>query len=164
MEKNNNQRFPSIFEYTKEFSVVLVFLVIDQIIKLSASQLTSIKVLIPDFLQLNYVKNYGVAWSMFNNKMSFIIVFSLIAIGYLFYILKQYREHIIIHFGLLMMIGGAFGNLIDRMFRGYVVDYIDVMIFGYDFPVFNVADVLLVCGVIVIFIETFRKVKNGETI
>lgn len=148
----------------KEIGVVVVFVVLDQLIKLAVVNMENSISLINNFLQLNYVKNYGVAWSMFSNKLNFIIVFSIIAIGYLFYILNQYREHVIIHFGLLMMIGGALGNIIDRIFRGFVVDYIDVVIFGYDFPVFNLADSLLVCGVIIIFLETLRKGKNGETI
>ncbi len=148
----------------KEISIVGLFILIDQVVKLFAMKIQEPIVLIPNFLQLDYVKNYGVAWSMFNNKTIFIIIFSIVAIAYLFYILNQYREHLIIHFGILMMIGGAFGNVLDRIFRGFVVDYVDVVIFGYDFPVFNIADMLLVCGVIIIFLETFRKAKNGETI
>lgn len=148
----------------KELSIVTLFIVIDQIVKLLAINIKQPIELIPNFLQLSYVKNFGVAWSMFNNQRMFIILFTAVAIGYLFYILNQYRNHIIIHFGILMMIGGAFGNAIDRVFRGFVVDYVDVVIFGYDFPVFNIADMLLVCGVLLIFVETVRKVKNGETI
>lgn len=148
----------------KEILTVVIMVVIDQLVKLLAMTITNPITVIPGFLQLNYVKNFGVAWSMFNNKISFIIIFSIFAIGYLFYILNQYRDQAVIHFGILMMIGGAFGNVIDRLFRGFVVDYVDVVIFGYDFPVFNIADMLLVCGVIIIFVETLRKVKNGETI
>lgn len=148
----------------KEITIVTTFIILDQIVKLFAMKITTPIPLIADFMQLNYVKNFGVAWSMFNNQMLFIILFSIVAIGYLFYILNQYRNHKIIHFGILMMISGAFGNVIDRIFRGFVVDYIDVTIFGYDFPIFNLADMLLVCGVIIIFVETLRKVKNGETI
>lgn len=148
----------------KEITIVTLLLIADQIIKIFATKITQPINLIANFLQLDYVKNYGVAWSMLNNKMTFIIIFSIIAIGYLFYILQQYREYKVIHFGILMMIAGAFGNIIDRIVRGFVVDYIDVTIFGYDFPVFNLADSLLVCGVILIFIETLRKGKNGETI
>lgn len=148
----------------KELSIVFIFIIIDQIVKYFAMQITSPIKVISTFLQFNYVKNYGVAWSMLSDRMYLIIIFSMFAILYLFYILKQYREHLVVHFGILMMIGGAFGNLLDRIIRGYVVDYIDVVIFGYDFPVFNIADMLLVCGVIVILFETLRKVKNGETI
>lgn len=148
----------------KDIITVVIFIVVDQLIKLLAMTITTPITIIPGFLQLSYVKNFGVAWSMFNNKTVFIILFSIAAIGYLFYLLSQYRNELIVHFGLLMMIGGAFGNVIDRLFRGFVVDYVDVVIFGYDFPVFNLADTLLVCGVIVIFVETLRKVKNGETI
>lgn len=148
----------------KEFGIIGLFILIDQIVKLFAMHITNPITIIPNFLQLIYVQNFGVAWSMFNNKMLLIIAFSAVAICYLIYILRQYRTHLIIHFGILMMLGGAIGNVLDRLIRGFVVDYIDVVIFGYDFPVFNIADMLLVCGVILIFVETLRKAKNGETI
>ncbi len=148
----------------KEFCTISIFIIIDQIVKVLATDLTNTISIIPNFLQINYVKNFGVAWSMFNNQMAFIILFSIAAVSYLIYIMYQYRTDLIVHFGVMMMVGGAMGNLIDRIIRGFVVDYVDVVIFGYDFPIFNIADMLLVCGAILIFAETLRKVKNGETI
>ncbi len=148
----------------KELFTISIFIIIDQIVKVIATEMTNAIDIIPGFLRLNYVKNFGVAWSMFNNQMLLIILFSIGAISYLIYIMYQYRNDLIVHFGVMMMIGGALGNMIDRIFRGFVVDYVDVVIFGYDFPIFNIADMLLVCGAILIFVETARKVKNGETI
>ncbi len=146
----------------KEGIVIGILIVVDQIIKVLATSITSPIPLIGNFLQLNYVRNYGVAWSMLNEKRVIIILFSIFAIAYLFKLLVEFRSEKIIHIGVMMMIAGGLGNIIDRIVRHFVVDYIDVVIFGYDFPIFNVADILLVCGVGVILIESIRKVKNGE--
>ncbi len=143
--------------------LILGLIIIDQVVKLFATQLTS-PIILTNFFQLNYVKNFGVAWSMLNNKQYIIIIFSSFAIGYLIKLMFEYKEHIIFQYGFSLMIAGALGNFIDRVIHNFVIDYIDINIFGYDFPVFNIADMLLVCGVIVIFLESIRKVKNGETI
>lgn len=147
-----------------ELICIFFFIFIDQFIKIFAMQITEPIIVVKNFVSLNYLQNFGVAWSMFNEKKFFIIVISLIAIGYLIKLIFEFRTDVFIHFGLLMMVGGAIGNLIDRTFRGFVVDYIDVVIFGYDYPVFNFADSILVCGVILIGFEVVRKVKNGEAI
>lgn len=147
-----------------ELMFIFFFVFVDQIIKFFAMQITEPITIIKNFASLNYLQNFGVAWSMFNGQKFFIIIISLIAIGYLIKLVFEYRGDAFIHFGLLMMVGGAIGNLIDRTFRGFVVDYIDVVIFGYDYPVFNFADSILVCGVILIGLEVVRKVKNGEAI
>jgi len=67
--------------------------------------------------------------------------------------------------GISLMIGGTIGNLIDRVFRGYVIDFLDFDIFGYSYPTFNVADMALVIGVImfaidILFLETRRNKRN----
>lgn len=148
----------------KEICVIIPFIIIDQLIKLWAMTITDPIPVIGNFLQLNYVKNFGVAWSMFNNQMLLIVLFSIVAVGYLCYLLVSYRNEVVIHFGLMMVVAGALGNVIDRIFRGFVVDYVDTVIFGYDFPVFNLADMLLVCGAVLIFIEAYRKERNEKRI
>lgn len=148
----------------KEICIITPLILIDQLIKLWAMTITDPIPVIGSFLQFNYVKNFGVAWSMFNNQMLLIILFSVAAVGYLCYLLVSFREDIIIHFGLMMVVAGALGNIIDRIFRGFVVDYVDTVIFGYDFPVFNLADTLLVCGAVIIFIEACRKEGHEKRI
>ena len=66
-----------------------------------------------------------------------------------------------------MLIGGILGNLIDRIFRGYVVDFLDFKIFGYDYPVFNFADIFITISIIFIIIDIIRRtticIKLEET-
>ena len=62
-----------------------------------------------------------------------------------------------------LVIGGSLGNLLDRVVRGYVVDFLDFHIFGYDFPVFNVADTFITVGVFLLFISLNRKENNHDS-
>ena len=63
-------------------------------------------------------------------------------------------------FGLLF--GGIIGNLIDRIFYGYVIDFLDFTIFGYDFPVFNFADICIVSGIFLLIIAICKKEDINE--
>ena len=63
---------------------------------------------------------------------------------------------------LSMLIAGIMGNLIDRVIYGYVIDYLDFYIFGYNFPVFNLADTLIVLSAIALFIKSLKEEYNGK--
>ena len=60
-----------------------------------------------------------------------------------------------------LIVGGAIGNFVDRVFYGYVIDFIDIKIFKYDYPIFNLADSFIVIGVILLVIYTWRC-ENGN--
>lgn len=116
--------------------------------------------IIKDFLYLTYVKNTGAAFSIFEDSTLFLVIVSIIIIlGIIYYIFKHdLNKYEILGYG--MVIGGAFGNLFDRVVYGYVIDFIDIYIFGYDYPVFNVADMGIVIGVVILFIGILRGDKN----
>ena len=121
----------------------------------------SIKV-IDNFFYLTYVKNNGAAWGILENKRILLLIITVIV---LFLINKTINKEKLsklenIAFG--MIIGGIMGNLIDRIFLSYVIDFLDFKIFGYDFPVFNLADTFIVIGVILIIIMTIRKDDYGK--
>lgn len=151
----------------KKISIISIILFsLDQIIKtLAFNYLTHISI-ISGFLSLTYAKNEGVAFSMLSGNRIFIILLSIVLIFILIYFLyKDYlvknidNKLIAVSYGLLF--GGIFGNLFDRILRGYVIDYISMNIFGYSFPIFNLADILITIGVILMFIDViFDKEKN----
>lgn len=143
----------------------IMFLVIDIISKLLISNLMyvgqSIKI-IKDFFNITYVRNTGAAWSILSGKTWLLIIVSLIIIALIvFYIYKNKPKTKIEKISYSMIIGGAIGNLIDRIIYGYVVDFLDFNIFGYDYPIFNLADSFILIGVILLVIYTWRC-KDGN--
>ncbi len=112
--------------------------------------------IIKNFLSLTYVENSGAAWGLFANNLILIIFITLIAalIIYKFMYSFQRNNRNNLAFGLVL--GGLFGNLIDRIIFGYVRDFIDFNIFGYDYPVFNVSDIAIVIGIFLLIIAIFK--------
>jgi signal peptidase II len=110
---------------------------------------------IKDFFWLTYLKNTGAAWSMLEGQQWFFIILSSVAcvvIGVFF--LKSDKKQVWLRYALIFMFVGAFGNLIDRITVGGVRDFLSFNLFGYMFPVFNVADMSLNVGVGCMIVET----------
>ena len=120
-------------------------------------------VIIPNLFHITYSTNTGMAFSLLNNQTILLTIISAIAIMWLSYyaITKPMNKFKQFVFGLL--IGGAFGNFYDRLFLGYVRDFLDFYIFGYNYPVFNVADSALTIGILLLVIITLREEKDGST-
>jgi len=136
-----------------------ISLLLDQITKIVAAMFLNHISVIPGFFSLTYVENTGAAWGIFNNNRILLICISVITILIINKYIKQeitISKLSIISYGMLM--GGIFGNLFDRIFHGYVIDFLNFNIFGYDFPVFNIADTLIVIGVLLMIIDV---VKGG---
>lgn len=116
--------------------------------------------IVPSFFSITYVKNEGAAWSLFSGNQFFLILISFFAlfIIYRYFIKdKQLSRLEICSYGLLL--GGIFGNLIDRVLRGYVTDFLEFTLLGYHFPVFNLADIWIVSGVALIIIQIWKGDK-----
>ncbi len=111
---------------------------------------------ISNFFYIRYLNNYGAAWSLFNNRNTFLIIVSIISliIIYRFMFLFKKNKRNDLAFGLI--IGGIVGNLIDRWLFGYVRDFLDFYIFNYDYPIFNIADMAVVIGVILLIIAIIK--------
>jgi len=138
--------------------IVLSIIAIDQITKYFViSYLTpSDSIEIFPFLHLVIVRNTGAAFGMFRNFGStFFVGISVLAVTFIVYLLIKSSYNFI---GLSLVLGGAIGNLIDRILYGKVVDFIDFSIGKFHWYTFNVADSSLTVGIIVIFlISLFRK-------
>ena len=139
---------------------------IDQIIKLiiiSNIQIGNKIIIIKNFFSITFLGNTGAAFSSFNSNTKLLIIISFFALGFIYYffIRKQtLNKFQIITYGLL--IGGIIGNLIDRIIRGYVIDYLDFNILGYNYPVFNLADTFIVISIILITFQTLKGETNAN--
>ena len=145
--------------------LTIIFLVIDIISKLVISNLMNVNasiMVIKNFFYITYVRNTGAAWSIFSGKtLGLIIVSLLIIVFLLYYISKNKPKYKIEKISYAMILGGAFGNLIDRIIYGYVIDFLDFNIFGYNYPIFNLADSFIFVGVLLLIIFTWRD-KDGN--
>lgn len=118
--------------------------------------------LIGEFFHLTYVKNRGIAFGMFQGKIDIISIFTVIVVLWISVYFYKNRKKIstLEKFGYTFIIGGAIGNIVDRLTRGFVVDMIDFR--GIWAFVFNLADVWINIGVILIILDSFfqHKEKN----
>lgn len=150
----------------KVFIIGLICLIIDQISKLliiSNYGVNESKEIISSFFSITYVKNTGAAWGMFSSGTLILAIISLVFLYFFIdFILKSDKISKLNAFSYGLIIGGIVGNLIDRLARNYVVDFLDFKIFSYDFPVFNIADTFIVVGIILLIIESFIKDKKVE--
>ena len=152
------------------FSIVIVLLIVavDQLTKwlvLSSFQLFESRTLIDGVLYLTRRFNTGADWSLFEGQLGFFIVITIVALVLFAVLLKEAlaKRAAWQWIGLSVMIGGTIGNLIDRLRFGGVVDFIDVFIFTYDFPVFNVADSALTVGLIAFMIGVWLDERRPST-
>ena len=144
----------------------IIFIIIDQVSKIIVvNNLTNNKSIevIKSFFYLTYTNNKGAAFSILTGRRILLILVALIVIGVLiYYVRKNKIEGKVNKIALSLVIGGSIGNLIDRILRGAVIDFIDVKIFGYNFPIFNLADAFIVIGVFLLIIEMFRKEHKND--
>ncbi len=119
---------------------------------------------IPHFFSFTFVKNTGVAFSLFSGSQIPIIMLSIIVLFLLcVWIPKQKKDTWnLLSFGLLL--GGIIGNLIDRIFRQGVLDYLDFELLGYDAPIFNLADIAVVVGSFLLLIIMWKEDKKCKNI
>lgn len=106
---------------------------------------------IDKFFYLTHYKNPGAAWGIFKNgTLFFIIAIPVIAIAVLIFMIKN--KQYFLRLSLSIILGGAIGNYIDRLFEGKVTDFLLFYIGSYPFPIFNVADIAITCGTILLAI------------
>ena len=129
--------------------ISILITILDQIIKFIIDKKVLFIEILPTLFNIHKVYNYGVAFSFLENKRYLILLFSIILIYFLFNLRKDLpkTKKYDILFGVIL--GGIIGNLIDRVFRGYVIDYLETFIFGISFPIFNLADICITLGIII---------------
>lgn len=143
--------------------IILVVVILDQLSKYYISHTLVLHMsipVIPNVFHITYILNSGAAFGILENKrLLFILIAVLILVVGGYFYRKIPRQYRLLRVGLGLMAGGAIGNLIDRVATGYVIDFFDFRIW----PVFNVADIAIVCGVaIMIYTMLFMK-KEAKT-
>ena len=119
---------------------------------------------ITSFLSFVHFQNPGAAFSFLSDQGGwqryFLIVISLLAVIYVPWLINQYKKNMLIVIGLLLILGGAIGNLYDRISYGYVIDFIYFHIAEFYWPAFNVADSAISIGVLLFLYGSFRSYKK----
>ena len=122
---------------------------------------------IDGLLTINHVQNYGAAFGLFANVSGdllrwILVVVSIAAVGLIWAYAREgwHEPKIVVAFG--MILGGALGNLVDRLRLGYVVDFIDVHWGSYHWPSFNAADAAITVGAVILFLAMARQSTRAQ--
>lgn len=140
----------------KMYIVSLLVMLVDRIAKIFVEKFLDGKIVdvIKNFFYLTCVNNEGAAFSILENKILLLSLLGILALVFLIYFVTKYNKN---NIGYFFLIGGIIGNLIDRIFLGYVIDFIGFNIFSYSFPIFNIADIFIVLGALFVIFEKDKK-------
>jgi signal peptidase II len=151
-------------KYIAIFSIIII---LDQASKLIVQTVFNgdpykVITVIKNFFMLRYVENKGAVWGIVSQSTSVVIpkvitILSILAlIVVIYFFLKLESQCTLELTSLSFVIGGALGNIFDRLYQGYVVDFLDVYIKDYHWPTFNIADSFISIGVILLIISIWR--------
>ncbi len=150
----------------KFYWIAVLTVIADQLVKWVCLSLTGSVTLIPKVLALTYAENTGMAFSLFSGRAWALGVVSAVCILVGWLVLRRYRLGVLSRVAAMLMLGGAVGNMLDRFFRGYVVDMFEVLFM--EFAIFNVADAALTVGTVLMGIslllrpEEWSEKKHGH--
>jgi len=150
--------------YALFFSLIILLDQVSKYLVQNAFSLDPYKTIgvIDNFFIIRFVKNKGAVWGMFSQSAHTIIPkvitgLSIVALAaVLYFFLKMETRCKLELFALSAIIGGAVGNIIDRLYQGYVVDFLDFFISSHHWPTFNVADMFISIGVFFLIISIWR--------
>ena len=144
-----------IFSKFKYLIVIGILFFLDQYSKVYVS-LNINKLINKDLLILTieYIRNYGAAFNILSGSRLFLSLISIISTIILMYLIFIRKDKRINKYGLSFIVAGSIGNGVDRIFYGYVIDFINIKFI--DFPVFNIADIAINIGILVMTINYFR--------
>lgn len=138
----------------------VVFIIIDQTAKFlfTGKSFT----LITNVLNINYYQNNGILFGIFDGDLLVIMAVTAVILGFLVKAIIHYfnEKKFIYATSLILVLAGGFSNFIDRLLRGYVVDYLNITLFS--FPIFNIADLIITIGIIMLFILLVRDLISPE--
>ena len=149
-------------------SIIGGSILVDQIVKIIISSTMDVGETIPvikDIFHFTYIRNEGAAFGMLSeHRWVFMIISSVAIVAMCIYLFKFCKERMLTRIGIALVIGGGIGNMIDRIFLGYVVDMIDCRFI--DFYIFNVADSCVCVGAGIVFLgvllDTIKEIKENK--
>lgn len=142
--------------------LVIVLLGIDLLLKyLVSTYLTTVNI-IDNFFSLTYVLNDGAAFSLFASRIYLLILIAIICLFFIIYELKNNLDDRMLSIGYSLALAGLLGNFLDRLIDGYIIDYLSFKILGYNYPIFNFADILIVVGIIIVIIKEILKERGKK--
>ena len=142
-----------------------IIVIVDLISKLVIDKLLKINEtisIINNFFSITKVFNRGASFSMFIGYRLLFILIGIITIVVLFKYLNNFKMNNRNIFAFSLLIGGIIGNLIDRVIYGYVIDFLDFNIFGFDAPIFNIADTCICFGAFLLFYAIMKREDINE--
>ncbi|MBN2514799.1 MAG: lipoprotein signal peptidase [Deltaproteobacteria bacterium] len=161
-------------KYTLFFIPVGIILLLDQVTKIYVMSHMSLRdsiIVIDGFFNITYIRNPGAAFGFLADsspafRSIFFVAIAVMAIIMILYLIKKISdERLLLTLCLSLILGGAVGNLIDRVRFGEVIDFLDFYLFSYHWPAFNVADSAITVGAIILVLEMVKKkTKTDETI
>ncbi len=151
----------------KIFNITAIILIIDQIIKIiirsNLNEYQEIKI-IKNFFSITLLKNTGAAFSILKNSTLLLIIISVLFILLISKYIKKEEKKLtkldVYSYGIIL--GGIFGNLLDRIIHKGVIDYLSFRFFSYYFPVFNFADICITVGIALLIISTIINEKKQD--
>lgn len=149
----------------KILTIAIIALAIDQITKVATSIILDINKpieVIKDFFYLTLCHNEGAAWGLFSNTKIVILIGTIIALIVIYHFIYCFKKNNRNNLAFGLLLGGLSGNLIDRLMFGYVRDFLEFYILGYDYPVFNIADICIVLGVFLLIIAVLKGEDINE--
>lgn len=143
--------------------LVVVLIIADQLMKLWVSRAiprNGFREFLPGIMGLTNLRNDGAAWSLLEGKQWFFAIVSIAAIAVLVYLMHRFTGHQWIEVSLSLIFAGTIGNFIDRLRFGYVTDMFEFL--PVNFPVFNIADMCLTVGVLILIIIVLLEKDDDE--
>ena len=144
----------------KYYWIAVLAVIVDQAVKWLCTRLTGSVTLIPHILALTYAENTGMAFSLFSGRAWALGIVSILCILTGWLVLRRYRLGPVSRIAAMLMLGGALGNMIDRLLRGYVVDMFEALFV--EFAIFNVADAALTVGTILMAVSLLLCPKEWQ--
>lgn len=115
------------------------------------------------FFSITYVQNIGAAFSIFEGQRWMLAAVALLISGAIVYMLyRNKRQQKLENFSLSLILGGALGNLFDRLYHGFVVDFLDVNFGSWHYPTFNIADCAICIGIGLFILSSYKKPEKTE--